>query len=381
MRPGLVFLVPEQTTPSGGATYNAAVVDALRSAGVDVALQPVGGDWPEADDAARTALERALGAVPRGDVAVLDGLIGSACAPQVAAAVAAGRRVALLVHLPLPAETGLDPARAERLAAAERDAVAAASVVLATSRWAADDVRRRYGVTAVPVLPGATPRPLARGSEPPHLLMLGSLTPRKNHAPVVRALGGLADLPWTLSVVGADGPASAAVDEAIAAAGLGDRVTRAGALTGEALEAVWDRTDLLLLPSLAETFGLVVTEALAHGVPALVAAGTGAEEALAGDAAPLVQAGSAGGAPTDGAAPGVLVGAARTASAEPPAPLPGAVLDPRDAAAWADCVRDWITDPDVRSRWSARARARRETLRPWSATAADLLAALDPPPH
>ena len=59
-----------------------------------------------------------------------------------------------------------------------------------------------------------------------------------------------------------------------------------GPLEGAALARQWARTDLLLLPSTTETYGMVVTEALAHGVPAVVAAGTGAVEALDGTPGP-----------------------------------------------------------------------------------------------
>ena len=56
-----------------------------------------------------------------------------------------------------------------------------------------------------------------------------------------------------------------------------------GALTGARLDAVWAATDLLLLTSASETFGMVVTEALARGIPAVVTGGTGAVEALLGE--------------------------------------------------------------------------------------------------
>ncbi|WCI07489.1 glycosyltransferase [Arthrobacter sp. OVS8] len=54
-----------------------------------------------------------------------------------------------------------------------------------------------------------------------------------------------------------------------------------GELRGGELEAEWAAADLSLLISRAETFGLVVTESIARGVPVVVRAGTGAVEALA----------------------------------------------------------------------------------------------------
>ena len=62
--------------------------------------------------------------------------------------------------------------------------------------------------------------------------------------------------------------------------GFGRRVRLTGRLTGSALAEVWAATDLLVSTSRVETYGLVVAEALAHGIPAVVPAGTGAVESL-----------------------------------------------------------------------------------------------------
>ena len=66
----------------------------------------------------------------------------------------------------------------------------------------------------------------------------------------------------------------------IVAAGLGERIAVPGLLVGKALDREWDATDLLVLPSRIESYGLVIGEALARGIPAVVTAGTGAVEAL-----------------------------------------------------------------------------------------------------
>ena len=73
------------------------------------------------------------------------------------------------------------------------------------------------------------------------------------------------DLSWRARLVGPDDrdPAyAAAVRDAVRTAGLEDRVEIPGAMTRE---AAWAGADLALLPSRVETFGMVVTEALARG--------------------------------------------------------------------------------------------------------------------
>ncbi len=206
-------------------------------------------------------------------------------------------------------------------------------------------------------LPGAGAAPLASGSEPPHLLAVAALLPNKDQSLLLAALSGLAGLPWTASLVGSDSadPAYAAqLRDTVRQLGLQDRIRIPGELRGEALEAEWAAADLSLLISRTETYGLVVTEALARGIPAVVRAGTGAVEALAA------------GTPAGPEQPG----------------LPGtAVALGTDPSPLAGVLRRWLTDPALRTRWSANAAAARERLPGWDATARTVLAALDTGRH
>ena len=133
------------------------------------------------------------------------------------------------------------------------------------------------------------------------------------------------------------------------------RVRIAGELTGTDLEAEWHAADLSLLISQAETFGMVVTESLAHGMPVVVRSGTGAVEALA--AGMPCRRGwpqdKAGAHPPGGPA---LPGAAVGLDADP-APL-AAVL-----RALADATRT------LRDAWRPAALAARDRLPGWDATA------------
>ncbi|WP_168583237.1 glycosyltransferase family 4 protein [Gephyromycinifex aptenodytis] len=332
------FVLPRAATPSGGHRYNARVARALRELGNPIDVLELEGAWPRPDDAARQRLAAALS---EAELTLLDGLIGCCCPAQIEQATAAGRTVVLLVHLPLPAEVGLGAQEPHDLARWERRALTAASRVVATSNWAARDLWRRYGVRAAVAVPGVDIAPVAVGSDPPHLLVLSSLTPRKNHATLVRALADLTDLDWSAAFVGppSGDPREARELAAVLQATPPGRVRMPGALTGAALEQEWARTDLLVLPSLAETFGMVITEAHAHGIPTLVADGTGAVEAFHGD---------------------------------DPAGAPGLAVDCRASGDIAAALRDWLVNPQTRARWRDRALVRRDRLHPWHQTALDL---------
>jgi glycosyltransferase involved in cell wall biosynthesis len=84
----------------------------------------------------------------------------------------------------------------------------------------------------------------------------------------------------------------AALQALIATCGLDDRITLTGELDAGGLDAAYDRADLLVAPSLHETFGMAAAEAVARGLP-VVSSSVGAIAAIAGDGALLVPPGDA----------------------------------------------------------------------------------------
>jgi glycosyltransferase involved in cell wall biosynthesis len=126
--------------------------------------------------------------------------------------------------------------------------------------------------------------------------------------------------------------------------GLGDRVHFTGPCSGEELARAYAAADLLVLASRAETYGMVVTEALARGLPVLATEVGGVTAAL--------------GHGEDGTRPGLLI-------------------PPGDPTALGAALRAWLEDAELRDRLRRAARERRAKLRPWAATAsavADVLA-------
>ncbi|GGG81200.1 glycosyltransferase family 4 protein [Corynebacterium pelargi] len=90
---------------------------------------------------------------------------------------------------------------------------------------------------------------------------------------------GLLDASWRLRIVG-DGPERRALEEQVAALGIGERVEFLGRLDREATLAVLDGADLFALASTREPFGVVYLEAAMRGIPPVGCFGTGAEEII-----------------------------------------------------------------------------------------------------
>jgi glycosyltransferase involved in cell wall biosynthesis len=336
--------------PTGGNVWDREVAAALRSRGTAVRWRPVPGRWPRPSEGP-TALLAALAEAPDGAAVLVDGLVAGAW-PQALAAHSARLRLAVVVHLPLALETGLDPAEAARLDALEVGTLRVAAVVLTTSAWCAEQVRARAGSAPVVARPGTRPpdgwQPAPADARPgPHLLAVGALVPRKGHDVLLRALARLPeDAGWRLRVVGPEpdeGPARAHAAALREAAAGEDRVELLGPRTGAALEEQWRWADLLVVPSWWETFGMVATEALVRGVPCVVSDGSGLVEAVGGD------------------------------------PEPPALLVPAgDEVALATALGRWLDDGALRARLRSRAADRREELRGdgWESTAAAVAAAV-----
>jgi glycosyltransferase involved in cell wall biosynthesis len=332
--------VDDPGTPSGGNRYDRELCDGLARTR-DVHEIAVPAPWPRPPAAARDALAGALKRLPDGATVLLDGLVAAAV-PEVLEPVTDRLRLIVLVHLPLADETGLSPDEAARLAELEQRTLHAAAEVITTSAAAAGRLADRYGVPphrlhVAP--PGVAPAALAtRSPTGSRLLCVAAVIPRKGHDVLLDALATIDDLPWSCVCVGT-------LDRAPGfPAARHERVHFVGPRTGTALDAAYADADLLVLPSRAETYGMVVTEALARGIPVLATAVGGVPEAV--------------GAAPDGTRPGVLV---------PPA----------DPAALAVELRHWLTDADWRDQLRAAAKSRRDHLPGWDDTVRLVSAVLD----
>ncbi|MGQ4733360.1 glycosyltransferase [Streptomyces sp. Ju416(a)] len=339
------FVVPagvdDIRRPSGGNTYDLELVRNLPYADCEVELLPVAGRWPRPGEIDRQRLAALLAGLPDRSAVLLDGLV--ACSvPDLVEREADRLRLVVIVHMPLADERGLDPQVARELHAGEQRVLHHAAAAVAVSAHTARRLVSEHQVSPGKVYvaePGANIAEPARGTDgATQLLSVASLTPVKGHEVLVAALAQLADLPWRLRLVGGieQAPGHVAyLRHLITAHRLADRISIDGPLTGDALNDAYDSADLLLLASHAESYGLVLTEALARGIPALASRVGGIPDAM----------GNANGA------------------------VPGMLLPASEPTVWAGALRTWLTDPDVRDRSREAARRRRMNLLLWHHTA------------
>jgi glycosyltransferase involved in cell wall biosynthesis len=338
--------IDDPLRPSGGNVYDRQMCRELAAIGWSVHEHQVPGAWPRPDEAALAGLADVLGCVGDGRLVLVDGLVGSA-APQVLVPVAERLRIVVLVHMPLgarPVDVGGRAGFGGAIGGpgrrpGEGGILAAAAAVVTTSRWTRQRLLDDYRLCAdrVHVVePGVEPADVAPGtSTGGRLLCVGAVTRAKGHDVLLAALARVRDLSWSCVCAGALDLEPGFVDELRRRAddlGIANRVSFAGPLTGTALQDAYAAADVLLLPSRAETYAMVVTEALARGLPVVGTQVGGVPEAL--------------GRSPSGAVPGLLVA-------------------PRDALALGDTLRCWLLEPGLRQQLRAAARGRRSTLSGW----------------
>jgi len=324
--------------PSGGNAYDRRVCSELGRMGWRVRLHEVPGSWPHPDAAALAALAGVVERLPDDAVVLLDGLVAST-APDVLVPQARRLRLVVLVHMPLghrPADDGAGDARMR-----ERTVLSVADAVVTTSAWTRRRLLELYQLPPDRVHvaePGVDAADLATGTATGEaLLCVAAVTFDKGHDVLLDALATMTDLSWRCVCVGSleRDPAFVEALRHSLDGGLGERVCFAGPRTGADLDRTYSAADVMVLASRAETYSMVVIEALARGLPVVATDVGGLPEALGHDIAAM---------------------------------RPGLLVPPEDSAALGAALRDWLSDAELREELRRRARERRKSLSRWSTT-------------
>ena len=350
--PLTLIIAGELTQRTGGYIYDARMVEALRRQGHTVEVVSLAGCFPAADTEAAEQLEAALGALPEAAQVIIDGLAMGAL-PEVVAQHAKRLMITALVHHPLGDEQGLSEAEQRHFHQSELAALAAVSRIIVTSQFTERRLQALADQYAMPlkarvsvVEPGVEIAPPSAApvlGEPIRLLCVASLVPRKGQDLLVRALAGVLSDNWHCDCYG--GPRDAAFADRVQQLINTNRLETSIQLHGECDEATlaqaYQNAHALVLPSWYEGYGMVVTEALARGLPVITTTGGALDETL-----------------PEGA---------------------GLKVTPGDVAALEQALDRFCSDADLRAELRAGAMATREMLSDWQETSTAFIQALTQP--
>jgi glycosyltransferase involved in cell wall biosynthesis len=342
----LAFLVPgDLATPTGGYRYDRRIIDELRRLGWHVDVLDIGAGFPFPSPEQRTRALKALSEVPDDRPVVVDGLaLGTL--PE-AAALGTRKRLIALVHQALATDPSLESAQADNFRTSERIALSAAARVVVTSEATARIMISEYDVPPhriSVVLPGNDRVPQAGGSSDDvvRLLSVGSVVPGKGYDLLIAALVHIVDLPWHLTIAGdlsRDPAAAARLEADIDNSGFRNRVAVLGAVSSERVSELFMESDVFVLASRFESYGMALAEAIAYGVP-IVSTKAGAIP----DTVP------------EGA---------------------GILVPPDNVAGLAQALRRMIANPTERLQLATSARAAASRLPSWEDSARRFAAAID----
>lgn len=288
----VVLAIPDDiAAKTGGYAYDRHLLALLPKHGLNVrhVRLPDSFPFPSAADLAATA--QALAATPRDSAILFDGLAYGALPADLIRGIA--RPIAAIVHHPLAYESGLSDTQRRAFLDGERRALALADAVVVSSPTTLGVLAAEFGVDEKRIAiaePGTERAQRARGSSGiPSLLAVGAVSVRKGYGVLIEALAGIRDRPWTTTIAGTlerDPETATGLARLIARRGLAERIHLAGEVADDVLSALYEATDVFLMPSLYEGYGMSLAEAMARGLPIVCTTG-GAAAATVPDGAAL----------------------------------------------------------------------------------------------
>ncbi|WP_295313804.1 glycosyltransferase family 4 protein [Roseobacter sp.] len=330
-----VFAIPgDKNRRTGGFIYEATVLRVLNEIGCTTAHLQLPDSFPDPTAADMDQTLNLLRAVPPDQPVILDGLVFGAIDPRGLATVRAP--VIAMIHHPLGLENGLAADRAAFLMRNEAAALRHAARVIVPSAETARILCSQFGASAdrITIAPPGFDRPAVdpQPADPPLILSVGLLAPRKGHDVLLNALAGIADLPWRAEIVGRahDQATADALYAQARALRLEPRVRFAGEVGPKALRSLYNEASVFTLATRYEGYGMVLSEAMMYGLP-VVSCATGAVPDTVGDA--------------------------------------GILVPPDDAEAFATALRHILTDPHEKRRLADLSARRSATLPRWRDTA------------
>jgi len=331
-------------TRTGGYRYDKRMAEELARLPAghawDVSLLSLEGDYPFPNDKQLAQANAQLATIADGTLVLFDGLAFSTM-PGVLEQHANRLNIVALVHHPLALETGLSESQARTLKALETQSLRHASHVITTSELTASSLSD-YDVDSnkvSAVLPGTDVAPLAQGSSSGsiNILCVATITARKGHHLLFEALASLQHYDWQLHCVGSterDVDTYEALLKQKDELDLGARVHFEGELGDDEMERFFHHADVFVLASYHEGYGMVLTEAVARGLPIICTDG--------------------------GAMPQTVPEGA------------GIIVPTGDATALGEALRRFFDSAETRQSLLAHAATAREQLRTWTDAASEL---------
>jgi glycosyltransferase involved in cell wall biosynthesis len=294
----IAFVIPgDLASLTGGYGYDREVMAQLIERGVTVRhiALPASFPFPTDEDVSQTA--HLLSDIPPHIPLLIDGLAYGGFSPSLLDTLKQ-RCVVALVHHPLCAETGHDARTAQLLKTSEKRALDAARHIIVTSEATRNGLICDFEIAPSRITvaePGVKRFAFTTIRTPAQqLLAVGTVIERKGYDVLIEVLHEMRELSWALHIVGAVDRCPhtfVSLQKRVDALDLTSRIVFKGALSPEQVERAYHEADVFILTSQLEGYGMVLTEALAHGLPVISTRTGAATDPRYGEALNLVDSG------------------------------------------------------------------------------------------
>jgi glycosyltransferase involved in cell wall biosynthesis len=278
----LHFLCPgDINSLTGSHIFTKRFAEGLKKNGHQITIHQLSNDFPFPSDKSLQTVQTILSLIPESDTIIFDNLISSSISALLKEC-AHRNHLICLFHLPLSIYPGFSVYQREMLAFSESESLGFIHHILAVGPFV-EKFLLQQGIDKKKIIltfPGVEDCPQKKIYQPKpyRLLSVANLIRSKGHVTLVKALSALNNINWILDCYGdldLDRQYLADLQALIRRNNLQNKIFIHGTISGKALSDAYLSADLFIHPSEFETYGIALTEALAHGIPVIASTGGG----------------------------------------------------------------------------------------------------------
>lgn len=268
----IYFLINDDiNTLTGGYIYNKYIVNGLNEKNYDVSVISLLGNFPNPTSSDLNKCSEILNTLPDKAFLVVDSLI-LGFIPQLLIKIRERTSIIGLMHLPLSID--LKSNKKQRLFLEEEKALELCKRIITTSFYT-KILLTESGIDAEKILvaePGTENYPKKENypCNPYNLVCISNYHENKNQIALIKALKNLVEYNWEMNFFGrSDTFYFRKLKELVYSYNLDKRIFLGGPLERSKISDIYLKSDLFILPTKFETYGMALTEALAHGIPVI----------------------------------------------------------------------------------------------------------------
>lgn len=272
------FITGDINTPSGEFIYNKKIIHGLRNRGYKVFVHNLPVDFPFPNTNSIAQFEAVIKSIPSDDLMLIPEAIAGSN-PSIIEKYTKSHKIIAFIHLPISLSNGLSIYQKEIVFASEKMVLPNIRFCITSNAFAKNAlIERGIDETDIFLAQAGTdpyPQKSSYSTIPVSLLCVSNYTRKNGHLNFIKALSVFKNQQWKLTCYGIkdyDPDYCDEVKSLIRKTGLTERIILNDAIPHDKISEVYLSSDLVVIPSDYESFGMSIAEALMHGIPVFASA-------------------------------------------------------------------------------------------------------------